>query len=105
LISVSSPAEWFHLPSKFERCKYLCSPRFTKDMRTISDLRELTSKQMKTKGLVWVSVRDLIERSINSELSEFLKSILRLSVFKEFVKAVKLNSEYQKIRKYSEVRK
>jgi len=105
LISVSSPAEWFHLPSRFERLKWFSSPRFTRDMRAFSDSSELTSKQLKTKGLVWVSVRDLIERSINVELSEFLKSILRLSVFKEFVKAVMLNLEYHKIKKYVGVRK
>jgi len=105
LISVSSPAEWVHLPSRFERRKWVSSPRFTKNKRAYSDSSELTSKQLKTKGLVWVSVRDLIERSINAELSEFLKSIVRLSVFKEFAKAVKLNPEYRKIRKYFENRK
>lgn len=117
LISLSSPADWLHLPSRFERWKeqHGCgsseSPtddgvevKVTEDEST-SDHSELTSKQLKTKGLVWVPVRELGGPIIKAQLSQFLKSIFQFSEFEEFVNAVPINPELFEIAKYFEAQK
>jgi len=69
------------------------------------DISDLTSRQFKTKGLVWVSVRELAETSMKVKLSKFLKSIFQFPVFEEFVNAVPLNKDYHEIAKHFEAQK
>jgi len=119
LISLSSPDDWLHLPSRFNRLReehgYDSSGesrddglevKITKDDHT-EDNKELTSpdEELKTKGLVWVPVRDLGGSMIKPQLSHFLKSIFQLSVFEEFVNCLPFNPEIYEIAKYFEAQK
>jgi len=109
LISISSPRDWLHLPSRFEKWKddngHGRNSAGSEVKMEVSDFGELTSKQFKTKGLVWVSVRDLAERSMKVQLSKFLKSIFQVSEFEEFVNSVPVNPDYYEIAKYFEAHK
>jgi len=111
LISISSPTDWLHLPSRFERWKEEkgCKSSWDGVERKVPE-DEINSEQsesnrLKTKGLVWVSVRELGESSMKAQLSQFLKSIFQFSTFEDFVNAVPVNPEYYEIAKYFEAEK
>jgi len=118
LISLSSPDDWLKLPSRFSRLRKergLDDTGKTEDREfevEIPDNRhrvvskELTSdKQLKTKGLIWVPVRDLGGSIIKPQLSHFLKSIFQLSEFEEFVNGLPFNPEVYEIAKHFEAQK
>jgi len=112
LISVSSPQDWLHLPSRFEKWKEMnghgsnsVGSEVKMEDEVQSDVSDLTSRQLKTKGLVWVSVRELTETSMKVKLSKFLKQIFKFPVFEEFVNAVPINLDYYEIAKYFEAQK
>jgi len=117
LISLSSPDHWLHLPSRFDKRKQSqeCGISETSsDGLEIKVIEEesnssvekgLSTKQLKTKGLVWIPVHDLGGSMVKPQLSQFLKSIFQISEFEEFVNSVTINPEIFEIAKYFETQK
>jgi len=70
-----------------------------------SNKKELSPKQLKTKGLVWIPVHELSGSMVKPQLSDFLKSIFQLTEFEEFVNSVPMNPEIFEIAKHFEAQK
>jgi len=118
LMSLSSPDEWLDLPARFDMLREehgLDDSSETKDNGLEAEIpdnghsvdnKELTPvEDLKTKGLIWVAVRDLGGSIIKPQLSHFLKSIFQLSEFEEFVNRLPFNPEIYEIAKDFEVQK
>jgi len=116
LNSLSSPDDWLNLPSRFDRLseEHGCySSQTSKDDLEVKipedehrgDNKEYKSEDLKTKGLVWIPVRDLGGSIVKPQLSHFLKSIFQLSEFEEFVNRLPINPEIYEIAKHFEAQK
>jgi len=116
LISLSSPQEWLHLPSRFDMKKQQWGHSIAENLidglevkvleeEMIKNKRELSPEQLKTKGLVWIPVRELSGSSVKPQLSEFLLSIFQLPEFEEFVNSISINPEVFEIAKHFEAQK